>query len=185
MYNFGAGTLDAFKMNNLSFRKLIYYTLLIYTLSFSQENKISIGGYVKSSDSGETLIGANVVVKELNIGCTTNNYGFFSFTIDSGTYNLQTSYIGYNTETILIKESSENVIFNLVPTSYLTEEVIVKAKKEDANIQNADMGKIELEIEQVDQIPVLMGEKDILKTEKKPNKCEALYTTASSSRIKF
>ena len=151
-------------MNNVSFRKLIYYTLLIYTFSFSQDNKISIGGYVKSSDSGETLIGANVVVKELNIGCTTNNYGFFSFTIDSGTYNLQTSYIGYNTETILIKESSENVTFNLTPTSYLTEEVIVKAKKEDANIQNADMGKIELEIEQVDQIPVLMGEKDILKT---------------------
>ena len=50
------------------------------------------------------------------------------------------------------------------PTSYITDEVTIKAKKEDANIKNADIGKIEIDVEQVDQIPVLMGEKDILKT---------------------
>ena len=145
-------------------KNIIYFIFLISLFSFSQKEDILISGYVKSAESGETLIGANVVVKELNIGCTTNNYGFFSFTLQKGAYTLETSYIGYENTSINVSKSIDNIIFNLSKISYLTDEVIVKAKKEDANIKNADMGKIELEVAQVDQIPVLMGEKDILKT---------------------
>ena len=144
-------------------KNILYLIILIPIIIFSQE-EINISGYVKSANSGETLIGANVIVKELNVGCTTNNYGFFSFTIVEGEYTLETSYIGYETKKINISQSVNNLIFNLSQTSYLTEEVVLKAKKEDANVKNADMGKIELDVEQIDQIPVLMGEKDILKT---------------------
>ncbi len=150
--------------NVLGFKKYIIIALLTCSISFSQNQKINISGYVKSNDSGETLIGANVVIKSLKIGCTTNNYGFFSFSLDSADYLLETSYIGYENQSISISKSSNDVIFNLKPTSYITDEVTIKAKKEDANIKNADIGKIEIDVEQVDQIPVLMGEKDILKT---------------------
>ena len=150
--------------NTLGFKKYLIIALLTCSISFSQNQKINISGYVKSNDSGETLIGANVVIKSLKIGCTTNNYGFFSFSLDSADYLLETSYIGYENQSISISKSSNDVIFNLKPTSYITDEVTIKAKKEDANIKNADIGKIEIDVEQVDQIPVLMGEKDILKT---------------------
>ena len=150
--------------NILGFKKYIIVALLTCSISFSQNQKINISGYVKSNDSGETLIGANVVIKSLKIGCTTNNYGFFSFSLDSADYLLETSYIGYENQSISISKSSNDVIFNLKPTSYITDEVTIKANKEDANIKNADIGKIEIDVEQVDQIPVLMGEKDILKT---------------------
>ena len=150
--------------NILVLKKYIIIALLTCSISFSQNQKINISGYVKSNDSGETLIGANVVIKSLKIGCTTNNYGFFSFSLDSADYLLETSYIGYENQSISISKSSNDVIFNLKPTSYITDEVTIKAKKEDANIKNADIGKIEIDVEQVDQIPVLMGEKDILKT---------------------
>ena len=145
-------------------KNILYFIIFLFSVGLSQEDNINLSGYVKSNSSGETLIGANVIVKELNVGCTTNNYGFFSLTLPLGSYTLETSYIGYKNVQIEISESKENLIFNLNPTSYLTNEVIVKAKKEDANVQDANMGKIELELEQVDQIPVLMGEKDILKT---------------------
>ena len=145
-----------------SMKNILYFIIFLFSVGFSQEDNINLSGYVKSNSSGETLIGANVIVKELNVGCTTNNYGFFSLTLPLGSYTLETSYIGYKNVQIEISESKENLIFNLNPTSYLTNEVIVKAKKEDANIQDANMGKIELELEQVDQIPVLMGEKDLL-----------------------
>jgi len=148
----------------LGFNKYILIALVTCSISFSQNQKINISGYVKSNDSGETLIGANVVIKSLKVGCTTNNYGFFSFSLDSAEYLLETSYIGYENQSISISKSSNDVIFNLKPTSYITDEVTLKAKKEDANIKNADIGKIEIDVEQVDQIPVLMGEKDILKT---------------------
>ena len=150
--------------NILGLKKHIIVALLTCSISFSQNQKINISGFVKSNDSGESLIGANVVIKSLKIGCTTNNYGFFSFSLDSADYLLETSYIGYENQSISISKSSNDVIFNLKPTSYITDEVTIKAKKEDANIKNADIGKIEIDVEQVDQIPVLMGEKDILKT---------------------
>ena len=69
--------------NTLVFNKYIILALLTCSISFSQNQKINISGYVKSNDSGETLIGANVVIKSLKVGCTTNNYGFFSFSLDS------------------------------------------------------------------------------------------------------
>ena len=44
-------------------------------MSFSQN--VSLSGYLEDLETGESLIGANVLIKELNIGCSTNNYGFF------------------------------------------------------------------------------------------------------------
>ena len=97
--------------NTLVFNKYIILALLTCSISFSQNQKINISGYVKSNDSGETLIGANVVIKSLKIGCTTNNYGFFSFSLDSADYLLETSYIGYENQSISISKSS-NKLYN-------------------------------------------------------------------------
>ena len=143
----------------------IIFCLLIHLVSFGQ-NEMTISGYVKDKETGEVLIGANVVVLELSAGRSTNNYGFFSITVPMGEFTIETSYIGYNNSSKVISptSSTQNLNFLLQGTSFLTEEVVVKAKKEDANIQSSDIGKIELEVEKVDQLPVLVGEKDILKT---------------------
>ena len=143
----------------------IIFWLLIHLVSFGQ-NEMTISGYVKDKETGEVLIGANVVVLELSAGRSTNNYGFFSITVPMGEFTIETSYIGYNNSSKVISptSSTQNLNFLLQGTSFMTEEVVVKAKKEDANIQSSDIGKIELEVEQVDQLPVLVGEKDILKT---------------------
>ena len=147
--------------------KILLHIFFIPLLCLSQEY-MTISGYVKDASTGEVLIGANVIVLELKSGRSTNNYGFFSITVPEGEYTLESSYIGYSN---LKKQVNPNLIdslktitLNLNSSSFITQEVVLKAKKEDANIKNADMGKIELEIETLDQIPVLAGEKDILKT---------------------
>ena len=136
-------------------KKYFLFCFLITLFSFGQE-EMTISGYVKDKETGEVLIGANVVVLELSAGRSTNNYGFFSITIPVGEFTIETSYIGYNNSSQLITpaNSTQNLNFFLQRTSFLTEEVVIKAKKEDANIQSSDMGKIELEVEKVDQLPV-------------------------------
>ena len=83
-------------------------------MSFSQN--VSLSGYLEDLETGESLIGANVLIKELNIGCSTNNYGFFSLTIPKGEYTIICSYIGYdniNRKIIINKDKSEK--FKLSP----------------------------------------------------------------------
>ena len=132
-------------------------------MSFSQN--VSLSGYLEDLETGESLIGANVLIKELNIGCSTNNYGFFSLTIPKGEYTIICSYIGYdniNKKILINKDKSEK--FKLSPSSFQIDEVTISTKKEDYNIKSSDLGNVELEVKKLEKLPVLMGEKDILKT---------------------
>ena len=66
-------------------RKIILLALILnFAFSYTQ-NSFTISGYVQDSNNNELIIGANVVVKELQIGTVTNNYGFFSLTLIEGT----------------------------------------------------------------------------------------------------
>ena len=44
--------------------------------------------------NGESVVGANVFTKELNVGSSSNTYGFYSITLPKGNYNLSFSFIG-------------------------------------------------------------------------------------------
>ncbi len=139
------------------------FFILFSLMSFSQN--VSLSGYLEDLETGESLIGANVLIKELNIGCSTNNYGFFSLTIPKGEYTVICSYIGYdniNRKIIINKDISEK--FKLSPSSFQIDEVTISTKKEDYNIKSSDLGNVELEVKKLEKLPVLMGEKDILKT---------------------
>ena len=68
------------------------------------DEKYSISGNITDSH-GESLIGANIYVSELNVGTSSNNYGFYSLTLPKGIYNIVYSYIGFNTETKQVIDS--------------------------------------------------------------------------------
>ena len=143
--------------------KCFLFFIFFSFMSFSQN--VSLSGYLEDLETGESLIGANVLIKELNIGCSTNNYGFFSLTIPKGEYTIICSYIGYdniNRKIIINKDKSEK--FKLSPSSFQIDEVTISTKKEDYNIKSSDLGNVELEVKKLEKLPVLMGEKDILKT---------------------
>ena len=78
---------------------LSYLFILIILSTFNSitqtTNSGTVSGYVRDAESGEELIGATVVVKELNKGAVTNTYGFYSLTIPVQKVTIQFSYIGY------------------------------------------------------------------------------------------
>ena len=126
----------------------------------------SFSGSVKSAETGEALIGASILVKELKtVGASTNAYGFYSLTIPEGTYTLVVQFVGYKTkiDTItLVKDQSKN--FSLSPELIKVGEVVVTADRSNKNVTSTEMGSNSLEVHEVKSIPVLLGEKDILKT---------------------
>src|SRR5258708_4295593 len=74
--------------------------------AFAQNNpalpagRFTISGYVKEEATGETMIGANVYIKELMKGTVSNTYGFYSLTVPQGNYTLVISYLGFTDELI-------------------------------------------------------------------------------------
>jgi hypothetical protein len=152
-------------------RTVILFLLLlsgIFSNAQTSENKKSytINGYVKDAKTGEELIGAVVAIKELTAtGASTNAYGFYSITIPEGTYTVTAQFLGYETKTSQVS-LTQNIKLDFVisETQRNLEEVVVTEERKNENITRNEMGVEKLDIQQIKNIPVLFGEKDVLKT---------------------
>ncbi len=138
--------------------------LLLFGLPASAQERFTLSGYVREEGTGETLIGANVYVKDNPVnGTSTNAYGFYSLTLPAGSYTLVYSYLGFRERELrvdLITDQKENVALR---TGLDLEEVIVTAEEEDENVRKTEMGTIDLPVDQIKQLPALFGEVDVLK----------------------
>ncbi|TVR78750.1 MAG: TonB-dependent receptor [Chitinophagaceae bacterium] len=139
--------------------------IFLFSPAFLFAQRYSISGYVSDAASGESLVGANVVIEELNRGSSTNEYGFYSITLEEGVYTIKVSFLGYEPfiETVELSEN-KRIHISLNPSDLLTEEVVVRGERSDRNIEGTDMGRVDFSIDKIRTLPVLLGEVDIMKT---------------------
>jgi hypothetical protein len=77
---------------------------LISPLWSIAQQKFSISGSIKDITSGEELIGAAVLVKELpGTGVVANAYGFYSLELPAGQYTIRFQYTGYELKEQIVK----------------------------------------------------------------------------------
>jgi hypothetical protein len=144
---------------------LCVFFLLISLAAFSQK-KFTVSGTIRDESTGEQLIGASVIIKELpKNGAATNSYGFYSITAPKGEYTLVVTYIGYEG---LVKQVSldqnQTINIGLSSKNGLKEVIISANKPNNDNVASPQMGEEKLNMSQINNIPVVLGEKDILKT---------------------
>ncbi len=149
-------------------RTLLLMVLLqiTYLSGFSQSIKYTINGTVRDKETGETLIGANIIlVGQTGLGAISNAYGFYSVSAVAGTYQMVISFSGYKSDTISInlKQNVQQAV-NLAKQGTLLNEVTVVGRKKSDNVSKPIMGVQKLSIDEIKNVPVLFGEKDILKT---------------------
>ncbi len=155
---------NSVKRNIFSVPAFITAVLMLFSIPLSAQKKYTISGTVKDKRSGELLIGATVKLQEVSGGTVTNAYGFFSITVPKANYTLLVSYVGYETNTRQIQLNNDNqLVIELSDASDLEEVVVTNQKKND-NITKPIMGVEKLDIEKINQLPVLLGERDILKS---------------------
>ena len=83
-------------------RNLVLLLMLISGTVFAQKNTVS--GSIKDASNGEDIFGAVVKVKELtNVGTVSNAYGFYSLTLDSGTYTLIYRASGFDAQEVVVE----------------------------------------------------------------------------------
>jgi hypothetical protein len=147
-------------------KSLLVFLFSLCTLSAFAQKRHVISGTIKDAATGETLIGASVRIKELSsVGTATNNYGFYSLAVPDGSYTLLFSYIGYETAVKQVSLQHDLPInISLSQKSELQEVVINANRPNNDQIASPQMGVERLNMAQINQVPVVLGEKDILKT---------------------
>lgn len=144
---------------------LVIILLAVFKLLSAQSNeKYTISGYVSDTLSGEKLIGTTVFIKDKNTGTTSNLYGFYSITLPKGEYEVLFSYVGYNGKSLRVN-LKENIKLNVdLSSSTFLEEVVVSATRSRKIHKQTLMSVNTISMQDVEMLPALMGEKDLVKT---------------------
>ena len=147
-------------------KTLLFLSILFISLSSFGQKKYTISGTIKDGATGEQLIGATVRIKELpQSGTATNSYGFYSISAPEGEYTFLFTYIGYETISRNVSLHQSQVINIALPVKSDLKEVVISGNKpNNDNVASPQMGVEKLNMAQINQVPVLLGEKDILKT---------------------
>lgn len=153
-----------------SFLKITTATaaLCFSTLAMAQQT-YSVSGTVKDKKNGELLIGVSVKVSEdPTINVVANEYGFYSLSLPQGNYTLIISYPGYQDfEQKINVDQNIKLDLPLLPAETVAkaiDEVVITGIKKDKNLTSAQMGAETLSIKNIEKLPVLFGEKDVMKT---------------------
>lgn len=143
--------------------RVLFLILCSFTYLSGQEKKISVSGTVYDEQTGEALIGAHLFFQQDNSSSTSNAYGFYSITTTPGSYLLITNHTGYRSDTLRLDLNDDRLknIYLKKESTHTIQEVVVTAKGKE--ISKSLMGVQKVSINELNQIPVIFGERDILK----------------------
>lgn len=134
----------------------------------SGQNRYTVSGTIRDKRTGEALIGATVSLLETKTperGILSNAYGFYSVTAPAGRYILLVTFSGYQPDSVSIDLGHNLTLpIDLDNAAAQLTEVVVSAQRKNENVTRALMGVQKLSTKEINDIPVLFGEKDVLKT---------------------
>lgn len=141
-----------------------FLLLFLFTLfqQYLHAQRYTISGYLTDARNGEKLISAKVYDRLSSQGTLTNNFGFFSLSLQTGKVRLvaaQGSYEGKELEFMLRADTVIN--FRLTPFSL--DEVEIIAENVEKIQDRTEMSTVTVPVDQIKKLPALMGEVDVIK----------------------
>jgi hypothetical protein len=141
----------------------------ITQVSYKLPERYTISGTIRAQKTGETIIGATLRAGSTSSSFFTatvsNEYGFYSLTLPAGSYHLEISTVGMATfARNIVLDSSIVLDVPMTEDARDLQEVTVRATTPGRSLKSPQMGMERLTMAEVKNIPVIFGEKDILKT---------------------
>lgn len=147
-------------------KPILLILVLLISLSATAQKKYTISGYVRDAKTGEEIIGAYLLIQDhKTLGTVSNAYGFFSLTIPEGSYIVSAQSMGFeNKKSSIILNQNLKLDFQLDQFTTQLQEVVITERKKNENLTKTQMGIEKISMKDLNKIPVLFGEKDVLKT---------------------
>lgn len=146
---------------------IVLFCTIVPICLFSQtkETKFTISGYITEQGSKELLVGVPIYIPEIKSGTSTNAFGFYSITLpEADSVSLVISYVGYSPVAKRFKlDRNISLNIDLFPEAKFMKEVEIVAEGTKKISQTTQMSQVNIPIQQIKDIPALLGEKDVLK----------------------
>ncbi len=141
--------------------------LILLPVSILQaQSTFTISGYVQDSASSEAILQAIISAPEQKSGTISNAYGFYSLTLPAGdSVTIRVDYPGYNRVVRrYVWDKNRRINFLLTEKEIQLDEVVITDQKARENVERATMGVIDINVEEIELLPAIGGETDLLKS---------------------
>lgn len=138
---------------------------ILSTLTSSAQERYTISGTITSQRTGERLINASVRVSGKSIGTISNEYGFFSLSLSKGNYTLEISAIGLEEKAFEVAlDKNIKLDVSLTDKEQKLQDVVVTSTAGGRSLSSPQMSVERLNVQDIKNIPVLFGQRDVMKT---------------------
>jgi hypothetical protein len=138
----------------------------LYTIGANtgnSEGNATLAGNVRDAKTGEPVIGAAIFVEHPMVGITTDQFGYYSLTLPKGRHEIKIQTVGMkSTSRLVLLRASGRLDIELDEDITPLKEVVVESDRE-ALVLGLQMGMERLDIKTMKQIPLALGETDIMK----------------------
>jgi hypothetical protein len=129
----------------------------------NMEGTAVVTGLITDTKTGEAIVGASVFIEKSGTGVATDPFGRYTLSLPKGRHQLTIKSIGMKTSTrnIMLYGNGKldvEVVEDITPLK----EVVVESER-DARVTGMEMGMEKLDIKVMKQMPLVLGETDIMK----------------------
>jgi len=156
------------QMTNHKIKRALYVgALVVIALGIlSAQNSGKISGLVKDAETGEPLIGVNVIVLGTSLGNPTDIEGnYFILNVPVGKYEIQASMVGYakvtKTDVIVNLGRTTTIDFTLSPSVVMQKDVVIEATRPDVEVEKTSTSMI-TRSDEVRQLPAMHSVSDVV-----------------------
>lgn len=130
----------------------------------SKERRAILSGTVLSTSDGEPIPGAIVYVDKLKTGAMTNNAGYYALPLPKGQYQIEYRMVGMKTTRRNVIIYSRGILdVEMEQNTTRLNEVSVFANREN-KVNNIRIGTEKIDTKMLKQIPLGLGEVDVIKS---------------------
>ena len=137
---------------------------VVFCLAVNAQQKFTVSGSIEDAQTGEALIGATLYIPQLEVGASTNQYGFYSLTLPGrDSLILVVSHVGFEPQVKNLRLTENlKLDINLKAGSIDLEELVIYGNQREL-VEGVSMGVVEVPLKNISEVPALLGEADVLK----------------------
>jgi len=141
----------------------VLWVVIILLFSGNLYSQYVVHGTITDKQTGEVLVTATVIDAQAKNGTVSNEYGFYSFKTKENDIELNCSYVGYSTVIIHLNLARDTAIDISLDPSLEIDEVTIMGDASRNDFYSSQMSAHNLNRIQLQKIPMLFGETDLVK----------------------